>query len=384
MTPAAQYAAAIEILDTVINGTPVEPACLAWTRSHRFAGSKDRAAIRDIVFSAERRRRSCAAMGGELSGRGIIRGYLAQQSIDEANIFGVDQYAPTVSAEDAPLSAWDTLAPDAQADLQSWMWKRLQQDHGKTAAAIAAALRHRAPVWVRVNTAKAEPAGALDVLDAAGFEPVQDKELLTAIQLKSPTRQLAQHPLMLDGSIELQDLGPQRALALVKIEPGTRVLDYCAGGGGKSLEFASRGAKVTAHDANPERMKDLASRAKKAGVKIAIAGELKGEKFDVVVCDVPCSGSGAFRRVTNGKWTLAEKDLESYVQQQRQILQKAMQHVAPGGRLIYMTCSLFNAENTEQSSWLASHMRLDFCRGFTPLDGCDGFFVAGFSVPVNG
>ncbi|MCH2078832.1 MAG: RsmB/NOP family class I SAM-dependent RNA methyltransferase [Rhodobacteraceae bacterium] len=378
MTPAARYAAAIDILDEVLGGTSAEPACLAWTRGHRFAGSKDRAAIRDIVFSIERRRRSCAAMGGSLTGRGLVRGYLAQQGIEEASVFHADRYAPELSESDPEVRAWQDLDAGEQADLQPWMWETLKAEHGENAAAIAEALRHRAPVWLRVNGLKAQPAAVLRTLTKAGFEPESDPDLPSAIKVEKATRQLAQHELLSKGAVELQDLGPQRALAEMEVTAGMTVLDFCAGGGGKSLALAVRGAQVTAHDANPQRMKDLPLRARRAGANIEVATDLEGRKFDLVLCDVPCTGTGAFRRVIDGKWRLTPEDVETFVELQRSIVSKARAHLAPGGRLVYMTCSLLGSENKAQSDCIAQEMELLWTRSYTPLEGCDGFFVATF------
>lgn len=382
MTPAARFAAAIEVLDAVLSGGAAEPALLRWSRGHRFAGSKDRAALRDIVFSIDRRRASCAAMGGSMTGRGLVRGYLAQEGIAEETVFGTGRYAPEVLSFDPPLRRWEELAEATRADLQPWMWERLQEDHGPDAAPIAEALRHRAPVWLRVNPLKATADEAMAWLASEGFEPIRDPDLPTAIEVRRNPRKLAQSNLITEGYAEFQDLGPQRALALLDVEQGMSVIDFCAGGGGKSLALAARGAVVTAHDADPRRMIDLPARAARAGANIRIAPSLGHERFDMVICDVPCSGSGAFRRATDGKWRLAEPDLERLLVKQRDIVTSARAHLRPGGRFVYMTCSLFHAENEGQFPFLADGQSCEFHRLFTPLEGCDGFFVAVFSDPT--
>lgn len=164
--------------------------------------------------------------------------------------------------------------------------------------------------------------------------------------------------------------------------PGQRVLDYCAGGGGKALALAARGARVMAHDANPARLADLPARATRAGVTIPV---LRPEQvaarapFDVVLTDVPCSGSGTFARNPQSKWTLTPARLDELTGIQARILDTAQAFVAPGGTLAYATCSLLDVENDAQvASFLSRHpaWRLVSRRLFTPEDGGDGMFLA--------
>ncbi|MEL6551305.1 MAG: RsmB/NOP family class I SAM-dependent RNA methyltransferase [Pseudomonadota bacterium] len=378
MTPAARAQAAIEILDAITAGAALEPALLSWTRGHRFAGSKDRAAIRDLVFSIFRRRASCAAMGGGTSGRALLRGYLAQEGTPEAEIFGQGPYAPApLGPGEGALSPFDQLSSATRADLQPWIWQTLSEAYPE-AHQIAEALRHRAPVWLRLDD-PARQAQALAELAEAGHGPEPHPDCPGAVRITERTRQLAQHRLLAEGGAELQDLGPQMALASLETAPGQTALDYCAGGGGKALALAARGLRVSAHDAEPKRMADLPARAKRAGQTIAMPGQVTGH-FDLVVCDVPCSGSGAWRRAPGNKWSLTPDDLASLVATQQQILTAARAHVRPGGTLAYMTCSLLPAENGAQARWLTAEFGRPptRTRQFTPLEGCDGFYLAVF------
>jgi 16S rRNA (cytosine967-C5)-methyltransferase len=157
------------------------------------------------------------------------------------------------------------------------------------------------------------------------------------------------------------------------------VLDYCAGGGGKTLAMAARARlKLFAHDVDPRRMRDLPARAKRAGARVTLTEAPQGP-FDLVLADAPCSGSGSWRRAPEGKWLLTPDRLAGVIAVQAQILDRIATLVAPGGVLAYATCSLLRAENEAQIAafqarspgWsLASQRRL------TPLDGGDGFFVA--------
>jgi 16S rRNA (cytosine967-C5)-methyltransferase len=166
------------------------------------------------------------------------------------------------------------------------------------------------------------------------------------------------------------------------------VLDYCAGGGGKSLAIAGLGARrIVAHDADPRRMSDLAPRAARAGAQIAVrsTAELAAvAPFDVVLCDVPCSGSGTWRRDPEAKWRLTPNRLAELVALQAEILDRTTRYVRSGGRLVYMTCSLFPVENSEQvQGFLERHpnWRCQAQGGDTPLTASDGFFFAVFEAP---
>ena len=138
-------------------------------------------------------------------------------------------------------------------------------------------------------------------------------------------------------------------MAALDLPPGARVLDYCAGGGGKTLALAARcEATWFAHDALPRRMADLPARAARAGVEVQLCdtADLAAlAPFDVVLCDVPCSGSGTWRRAPEAKWRLTPSDLDAFAARQDAILSDAAGLVAPGGRLIYCTCSILREEN---------------------------------------
>ncbi len=171
--------------------------------------------------------------------------------------------------------------------------------------------------------------------------------------------------------------------------PGGRILDYCAGGGGKALAIADAcAAQVLAHDALPRRMADLPARAERAGVHIPIlaaSGLVSAGRFEAVLCDVPCSGSGTWRRDPEAKWRLNPTRLAELEQVQAAILDEAAPLLLPGGRIVYMTCSLFRGENEAQvDAFLMRHpgWRLDGAGIDTPLSASDGFFHAVLRAPA--
>lgn len=375
MTPAARVAAAIEILDAILSGQPAERALLRWSRTSRFAGSGDRVAVRDLVFHALRRRDSLAGLGGGLSGRRLMIGALREDARDPATIFTGEGHAP------APLTA-EEMQPGHGGgwDLPEWLLPLWRASLGPDAGALAQAMRQRAPVWLRVNEARADTRVAQEALAVEGIETRPSVSLPTALEVVTNERRVAQSRAYLDGLVELQDLSPQLACAAMPLATGMRVLDYCAGGGGKSLALASRqpGLSIVAHDIDGDRMRDLPARAVRARARIEISGQPAG-RFDLVVADVPCSGSGTWRRTPDAKWRLTPADLKKTCDIQAQIIASADKYIIPGGYLAYMTCSVLDVENGDRiANFLRGHEQYDLLQQarWTPLDAGDGFFLA--------
>ncbi|WP_170570412.1 RsmB/NOP family class I SAM-dependent RNA methyltransferase [Ruegeria atlantica] len=381
MIPAARVQASIEILDEILAGKPVEKALTNWARRSRFAGSKDRAAVRDHVFDALRCKRSFAALGGAETGRGLMIGAVRASGGALDNLFTGDRHAPTVLTVDEAARGFVTEAE--QFDIPEWLWPRFQSSLGGQAVEVAEALRHRAPVHLRVNLIKIDIAGAIAALDAEGIKAVVHPTCDTALEVTDGARKIAMSKAYTEGLVELQDAASQAVVAALDLKPGMRVLDYCAGGGGKSLALAAhQGVDVFAHDVNSARMRDLPARAERAGARVTLlsTSELAGQApFDVVLVDAPCSGSGSWRRAPAGKWALTENRLQELGEIQFGILDKLTSMTASGGVLAYATCSILDDENgcvvdrflqtnTDWSerlrkTWLVSH-------------GTDGFFAA--------
>ncbi len=383
MTPAARIAAAIEVLDLWLGGTPAEQALTNWARGHRFAGSKDRAAIRDHVFDAVRCRRSFAALGGAETGRGLMIGALRAAGTDPAEMFSGAGYGPEPLTPEEPAGpALEALSENIRLDCPDWLAPELKTRLGEDFAPVMDALRHRAPVFLRVNLAKTNRAEAIAVLAEDDITAVPHALAETALEVVEGARRVQLSRAYVTGLVELQDAASQAVVALLPAKPGAKVLDYCAGGGGKSLALAASGGDVVAHDISQARMADIPTRAARAGVDIrCISGTvgLKPAGYDLVFADAPCSGSGAWRRSPQGKWDLTPDRLAELCALQATILDELVAYVAPGGTLAYATCSLIEAENNQQiEAFLARHpdWRLTLQRGYTPLDGGDGFFVA--------
>jgi len=389
MTPSARVRSAIELLDRIVAGEAAERALTAWARANRFAGSGDRAAIRDLVFDALRRRRSRAALGGSDTGRGLMLGMLAEYratSEDADHLFDGSRHGPS------PLTReeWDRLAappilpPEDMADLPDWVQTMLTRDWGDEAPAIAETLRHRAPVFLRVNLARVTRDAVVADLRTDGITAMPHPLAKTALEVTEGARRVQASSAYRAGLVEVQDAASQAVVEALPLRPGLRVLDYCAGGGGKALAILGRcpGANILAHDANPGRMADLPARAARAGVdipRVATADLPELGPFDLVFCDAPCSGSGAWRRSPDARWRLTTAGLDRLMKTQDAVLAAAAPLVAPGGMLAYATCSLFDVENAARiDDFLGSHSdwRHVSSRRWSPLDGGDGFFLA--------
>ncbi|MEX0302521.1 MAG: RsmB/NOP family class I SAM-dependent RNA methyltransferase [Leisingera sp.] len=382
MTPAARLQAAIEILDQVLAGEPAEKSLTSWGRRSRFAGSKDRAAVRDHVFTALRCLRSHAALGGARSGRGLILGALREAGQNADEVFSGQGHAPS------PLSDAERSLPEAPKgpealDIPDWLWPEFRSSLGGNAEAAACAMRSRAPVHLRVNTSKSTLSQAQQSLAAEGITTTPHPASETALEVIEGARKLRNAKPYSDGSVELQDAASQAVVEQLPLKDGMKVLDYCAGGGGKSLAMADRAKiRLYAHDADPRRMKDLPGRAARAGARVSLLEGTELERsspFDLILCDVPCSGSGSWRRAPEGKWRLTRENLQALHRIQAEILQKAAQLTAPAGTIAYATCSMLNSENStqvqsfvqENPGWV-----LTAEQSWQVQDGTDGFYVA--------
>ncbi|WP_170330168.1 RsmB/NOP family class I SAM-dependent RNA methyltransferase [Ruegeria arenilitoris] len=381
MTPAARIQASIEILDEILAGAPVEKSLTNWARRSRFAGSKDRAAVRDHVFTALRCKRSYAALGGAETGRGLMIGAVRASGESLEELFSGTRHAPEVLTDNEV--GCDFASKAEQYDIPDWLWPRFETSLGDQAVSVAKALQSRAPVHLRVNLIKADVPKAIEALAADGIITAAHPACDTALEVTEGARKIAQSRAYADGLVELQDAASQAVVAALDLRPGMRVLDYCAGGGGKSLALAARkGVSVFAHDVNATRMRDLPARAERAGARVEILATkdiAQRAPFDIILADAPCSGSGSWRRAPAGKWALTESRLQELSSIQAAILAQLSPVIAPGGILAYATCSMLDDENgnvvdaflrknpvwTEvfRKSWLVSH-------------GTDGFFTS--------
>ncbi len=390
MTPAARLQAAIEILDEVIGSTrddgPAADAIVTrYFKPRRYAGSKDRRAVRELAFQAIRR----SAERPE-SGRAAILG-LAQDQPALLELFGEPRGPEPRTAGERPAAAGlvpDWLRPELSPHLCEEEW---------------AALLERAPVDLRVNISRASRDEILRQFDGGTATPLSP----WGIRLP-PDSRVDDHPAFEAGFVDIQDEGSQLIVLACEPKDGQRILDLCAGAGGKSLALAAAAAEATvlAADSNRGRLSRLAPRARRAGARIETRlihppRELEGlddwrETADLVLVDAPCSGSGTWRRNPEGRWRLTPERLDRLVHLQQRLLDLAARLVRPGGHLVYAVCSLLSREGSGQidrflrnrSSWISEETVIAAGRSdgagrlLTPdHDRTDGFFVARLKRP---
>lgn len=364
--------AAIEVLEDIERqNRAASDALKDWGAAHRFAGAGDRAVIGNLVYDVLRRKLSLGwqmdsddphalAFAAVLSDPDMGAQWL------EDNLAG-DKFAPSaLSAE--RLQAWESRdladAPDyVRADIaDSWM-PEFSALFGDGWVEQAAALATRPPVDLRVNTLKTDREKVLSALEGLKNTGAQPAPYLPDAVRIPPLRALGRHPnvqteqAFLDGWYEVQDLGSQLAAKLAGAKAGYQVMDYCAGAGGKTLALAAamqNKGQIHAYDAERSRLNPIHERLSRAGVRNTQVHNrpenlepYKGA-MDIVLTDAPCTGSGTWRRRPDAKWRLTDAQLERRVADQAEVLEAAKQYVKPGGKLVYVTCSLFASENNRQ------------------------------------
>lgn len=378
MRPGARIAAAIEVLEAILNRyQPVAIALTDWGKAHRFAGSGDRNAIGGLVYDALRRRASLAWALGEDSPRALAigaapsaLGLSADAVIEACN--GAEHAPPPLSdIERAGLTRDMSAAPDAvRADIPEWLWPSFSAQFGENAVAEGEAMARRAPADLRVNTLKSTPEKVVKALLPFGASPCPVSPV--GVRVPAPagaqrTPNLQAEAAFQAGWFEIQDEGSQIAALLSGAGPRKQVLDLCAGAGGKTLAVAAlmqNTGQLYAYDADRYQLKPIFERIKRAGVRnvqVLRAGdeaalEALGPRFDVVLADAPCTGTGTWRRRPDAKWRLKPEALAARQAEQRSVLARAASLVKPGGRLVYVTCSILPEENVEQvAAFLKTH-----------------------------
>jgi 16S rRNA (cytosine967-C5)-methyltransferase len=417
MRDGGRLTAAIEVLTEIeTRHFPVRMALKRWGESARYAGSKDRAFVSGLALDALRRKRSLGWMMGDDSPRGVVLGVLAHdwawpaERIAEA---AGEEHGPGALTEAelasiaAPRSIADAPAPVA-GDYADWLEPFLNRALGEDRTAEMAALSQRAPVDLRINLLKTDVPRGGKAVAAIGAEPagVLDAAFrIAAPQAADRTPSVEAVPAFSKGWFEVQDLGSQIAAATAGPIKGKQVLDFCAGGGGKTLALAAamgNSGQIYAHDSDARRLADTIRRSQRAGVRnLQIRSPIEGEplkglegKLDLVFVDAPCTGSGTWRRHPDAKWRLSPDQLAKRQIEQDAVLADAADFVKVGGRLIYVTCSLLVEENEDRVAafiechpgFAATPITLDgvqehiTSQGYLRLTpksaGTDGFFAA--------
>lgn len=425
MTPGARVAATIELLDEIVSRSerPADLVANAYFRTRRFIGGGDRRAVADRVWGILRRYGQLfwwleRTRHPDRSARGIVQADLMlHEGLKLAELdamFDGGRYRP------APLDDGERRAlrqmeghslphpeqPDwVRLNVQEWVAPHLREAYGEAWGREIAALEAPPPVDLRVNRLKATVEEARAALAREGIETEPMRYARDGLRLKRRLSVVTSQAFR-DGLVEIQDEGSQLVAALVDAQPGMQVADYCAGAGGKTLAMAAgmdNKGRVVAMDVLETRLDRSAQRLRRAGAhnveRRAIADNAKWlkrhkETFDRVLVDVPCTGTGTWRRNPDGRWTLQPQDLEELVPKQAGILDAAARLVKPGGGLVYATCSVLPAEDERQiEAFVARHPEFSVVP-VTDLDlpaetaagpymrlsplrhGTDGFFAA--------
>jgi 16S rRNA (cytosine967-C5)-methyltransferase len=399
MTPGARLAAAIEVLDHVLGKRRAADVALSeWARANRFAGSGDRRAIEGRVYCVLRRRNECAAaMSGHDDARALVLGSLRLEGLDPEKIENLLQDGPHAPGPPSPgertllQTAMDDAPPLWTAlNYPEWLHPELARSLGGGLAGEMEAMQARAALDLRANALKTDRRGAKAALARDGVETDESALAPHALRVRGHAK-LDAVEAFLGGLVEVQDAASQAVCEMVQARPGDRIVDLCAGAGGKSLALAAamknQGA-ILACDVDGKRLGRLAPRAVRAGATIV---ELTGDPYtdhphltpgvaDAALVDAPCSGSGTWRRNPEAKWTLDAERLTGYRNAQAQALDRAVQLVRPGGRILYATCSLLKSEGEDQvDAALTRHAgwRTAAMRRFSPAaTDTDGFFAA--------
>lgn len=390
MTPGARVQAAIDCLDLIAaaardSGAAADTIIARYFAARRYAGSKDRRAVRDLIYDVIR------SIGDRpASGRGALIGHVRANAPELLALFGGDGHAPCALVPNEIASATNP-AP-------GWLVEKLERRFGDATPRQVAALLGRAPLDLRVNTLKT----TREAVHIDGAEPTRFAAggLRTTLPLAVEAT-----PQFLAGEIEIQDEGSQLAAAVCGARPGMTVVDLCAGAGGKTLALAAAMAndgRLIATDTDRGRLDRMGPRLDRAGVTIVERRLLNpgaetdkltdlAAAADLVVIDAPCSGTGTWRRNPEARWRLTPARLDRLGEAQARLLDLGATLVGPGGALVYIVCSLLPEEGEAQVAAFLRRNAAFISDSFsnptggpvvnslvlTPGDhGCDGFYIA--------
>ncbi len=381
MTPSARIEAAIALLDA-IEAAPKRPADAVandFFRERRYIGSGDRRAVSDRVWRVLRSWRRLSWWTGKDAPRLMVAASLLTEGwtlSGVADSYSGGRFAPAGlergeynalrRVEGHTLDHPD-MPPPVRFELPDWLYPRLEARFGDRLAEEMAALSEPAPLDLRANLLKGTRDEARAALAAEGWEAKPTPISPWGLRIEG-RRPVTTGPAFQSGLVEIQDEGSQIIAALTDARPGMRVVDWCAGAGGKTLALAAamknRG-QIVACDVSGSRLDGAVRRLRRAGVNnverhLVVPGDKWAKRreaaFDRVLVDAPCTGTGTWRRNPDARTRLAENDLLELTRKQASILDTASTLVCPGGRLIYGTCSLLAEENEEQvSAFLSRH-----------------------------
>lgn len=430
MRPAAQLQATIELLDQIEETRyPADRSMAQYFKQRRYIGAKDKAAISEQLYTILRNRLSFQYLL-ERAGLGIHNRMLAavlmrvEGEADVSRFFDGERYSPS-RLKPEQIEAFSNIdlnlndAPsNVRLNVPDWVASQLQESLGDRYEAEMHATNQRASTDIRVNTINSSIGQVSQILKTVGYS--FESTALSPWGIRFDGRvALFGLDAFKQGWFEVQDEGSQLLALLSAVKSGDKVVDFCAGAGGKTLAMAAmmnNKGTIYACDVHSKRLENLTKRTKRNGVHNVRTHVLSSENdkwvkkhkelADVVLIDAPCTGTGTWRRSPDSRWNLTQESIDNLVELQQSILQSAKRLVKPGGRLLYATCSLLNDENESQvDKFLAENddfEAVDFdlpqslqdhsdkikvdgnqFRSFPALTGTDGFFVASLQKKMS-
>ena len=351
MKQSGRIRAAIELLDEIFSfRQPADNTVNVYFRTRRYIGGGDRREISALVWFVLRRYgRLRRSFGKDPTGREAVAAALRYRGTAVDPLFDGDKYspAPLTAEERAALARLPDNLPDAVAECPDWLRGRIDD-------ADIRAMVDEAPLDLRVNTLKSTREDVLKLLEQSGIKAEKTPYSPVGVRVRERVNVTAL-PVYTDGLVEIQDEGSQIVSLLTRAEAGQIAIDWCAGGGGKTLALsAMMNAKGTlyAADMNIKRLRDLPERAARAGANnVILLNDYNSLKqYDLVLVDAPCTGTGTWRRSADARWRISPEQSAQIIETQQKILDKACRFVKKNGRLFYITCSLDAAENEDQAA----------------------------------
>lgn len=422
MRPAAQVQAAIELLDEIDQTAyPADRTMAQYFRQRRYIGSKDKYAISEHFYAVLRSRLSLQyllqTVSLQSSSRLLMAVHLLGDDQNLREIFDDHQYHPTHFGQtqlDAlhriDFSALQSAASHIRLNVPEWIAPMLEAVLGERFEVEMLAMNQRATTDIRVNSLKTTPQQLGELLTEQNIAH-NGSDLVPLGIVFDQRVALFNLDCFKQGWFEIQDQGSQMLALATGAKAGDKVVDFCAGAGGKTLAMAAmmqNKGTLYACDVHSKRLEQLHKRCKRAGAHNVRIHQLSSEhdkwvkqhaaQADVVLIDAPCSGTGTWRRNPDSRWNLSPKDLQNLIKLQQSILCSAARLVKPGGRLVYATCSLLSEENEAQVEQFLTEndqfaratvgnnqlfqinadkieLAASSIRTYPAMTGCDGFFA---------
>lgn len=388
--------ATLEALDAIFNeGKQADKVLQRTLKKDKRWGARDRGFIAETTYDIvrwKRRYQTIANVEEPFSNKDLVLLFVVWATLKEIQLPDWKEFEG-ISINKLKKAHKELSNKRAiQASIPDWLDGLGQEELGEVWPEELAALNEQAPVILRTNPTKTTRNDLQKQLEEQGIPTLIVPELPYALQLEE-RKNVFTTSAFKDGLFEVQDSASQLVAPLLDPRPGQRIVDACAGAGGKALHLSAlmeNKGQLIALDIFPQKLQELKKRARRNGLhnietrlidSTKVIKKLKG-KADGVLIDAPCSGLGVLRRNPDAKWKLQPEFIERIRATQQELLQSYSTMVKPGGKLVYATCSILPSENQQQvDAFLKSEAGKDFqqlsARSIlTSETGMDGFFMA--------